>query len=248
MCISHTSRFSLFLSIFKVIECLCLIFHVFQFSCHNQSLHCVFLIFKVFFLLFLTIFHVIQCISHFTGFSVFLAIIHFPLCEFQLFLLCQFSRHIPGPTVCNFHFSRFSVILTIFQITQCLCLIFHIFQFSHQNPGPTVCIFHTSRFSLFLSYPKSYSVCFLFSSFFSVFFPQSSSYSVYFSYLKFFTDLPCSMSCCVCFSFHTFSVFLAILHVLLCEFLLFPVCHFFHHIPSPTVCVSHFTSFSLSLP
>jgi len=34
MYIFYFSRFSVFLALFQVIQCLCLIFHVFQFSCH----------------------------------------------------------------------------------------------------------------------------------------------------------------------------------------------------------------------
>ena len=30
-------KFSVFLAIFQVIQCLCLIFHIFQFSCHNSG-------------------------------------------------------------------------------------------------------------------------------------------------------------------------------------------------------------------
>ena len=36
---------------------------------------------------------------HFSRFSVFFAIFHFLPCEFLNFLICQFSRHITGPTV-----------------------------------------------------------------------------------------------------------------------------------------------------
>ena len=150
MCISHTSRFSLFLSIFKVIECLCLIFHVFQFSCHNQSLHCVFLIFKVFFLLFLTIFHVIQCISHFTGFSVFLAIFHVVLCEF-------------------FHFPRLSVFSPHSRSYIVKFSFFTFFSVSRTFPVHTVFVFHFPHFSIFSPYSMSYSVCFSFHTFFTVY-------------------------------------------------------------------------------
>ena len=49
--ISHFSHISMFLAIFYVLPCVCLIFHVFQFSPHNPDLQCIFLIF-----------HVIQCL------------------------------------------------------------------------------------------------------------------------------------------------------------------------------------------
>ena len=66
------------------------------------------------------------------------------LCEFLLFLICHFSRHITGPTVCNFHFSRFSGYIPCHTL---LCLIFHNFQFYRQNPGTTVCISHYFTYS-----------------------------------------------------------------------------------------------------
>ena len=43
----------------------------------------------------------------------------------------------------------------------------------------------------------------------------------------------------------TFSVFLAIFQVLKCVFLIFCDFHFSHHIPGPTVCISHFSRFSV---
>ena len=62
-------------------------------------------------------------------------------------------------------------------------------------------------------------------------FPCFSGFSSYFSSYN------------VHFSFFTFSVFLAIFHVLPCEFLMFLVCQFSHHIPGSTVCVSLFCTF-----
>jgi hypothetical protein len=64
---------------------------------------------------FLTIFHVLQwTFLNFSTFSVFLAIFHLLKCVFLIFHDFQFSRHIPGPTVCISHFSRFSVISSFF--------------------------------------------------------------------------------------------------------------------------------------
>ena len=58
---------------------------------------------------FLAIFHVLQWIFlNFQPFSVFLAIFQDLKCVFLIFRDFQFSRHIPGPTVC--------------------ILIFHVFQ------------------------------------------------------------------------------------------------------------------------
>jgi hypothetical protein len=66
---------------------------------------------------FLAIFHVSQWtfLNFPLFFSVFLAIIHVLKCLFLIFSDFQFSRHIPGPTVCISHFSRFSVISSFFK-------------------------------------------------------------------------------------------------------------------------------------
>ena len=76
----------------------------------------------------------------FVLFSVFLTIFHNLPCELLLFLVCQFSHHIPG--------------------LQCLCLIFHILQFSHHNSGPIECVSHFARFSVFLA--KFHVLCYEF--------------------------------------------------------------------------------------
>ena len=124
------STFFIFLAIFPVLECLCLIFHTIQISCHNPGST--------------------VCISHISRFSLFLAIFQVLPCVFLFlhvfqcfspyfmsypvsfsFPRCQFSHHIPGATVSNFHFLRFTVFLAIFQVIPFLCLIFHVFQFSY---------------------------------------------------------------------------------------------------------------------
>ncbi|SFW05293.1 Uncharacterised protein [Chlamydia abortus] len=46
-------------------------------------------------------------------------------------------------------------------------------------------------------------------------------------------------------NFPPFSVFLAIFHVLKCVFLFFRDFQFSCHIPGPTVCISHFSRFSV---
>ena len=119
--------FSVFLAIFQVLQCVCLFFHVFQFS-HHPTLG----------------------ISYFPGFLVVLAIFQVKQCSCTIFDVFQFSRHIPGSTVYNSPFSRFSVFLAIFLVIPCLCLIFHVFVFYRHITGPTVCISHFSCFSLFL--------------------------------------------------------------------------------------------------
>ena len=90
VCISNLSRFSVILTIFQVIQCLCLIFHVCQFSRHNpgptvfifhissfslfraifQVLKSVFLLFHAF-QCFLPYSRSYMCVSHFTRFLVF---------------------------------------------------------------------------------------------------------------------------------------------------------------------------------
>ena len=94
------------------------------------------------------------------------------------------------------------------------------------------------------------------------------SLTVCFSYSTVFCFLPYSMPYIVHFSLFTFFRFLSIFHVLQCAFLFFhvfhnfflPKCHvlqrafliltflsFSHHVPSTTVCISHFPRFSIFL-
>ena len=94
---SYSVHFSFFTyfdvsPIFYILPCLCLIFHVFEFSPHNPDLQCTFLIFLL-----------IQCFSPYSSYTMFVT--HFP----RFFSL--FFQHIPGPTVCISHFSCFSMIL-----------------------------------------------------------------------------------------------------------------------------------------
>ena len=106
-CVYHFTRFSVLIAIFQVIQCLCLIFHVFRFSRHNLGPTVCISNFSRF-SLFLAIFQVLQCvflILHvFPCFSPYSRSYH----DFLIFLVCQFSRHIQGPTVCVSHFPRFS--------------------------------------------------------------------------------------------------------------------------------------------
>ena len=158
-----------------------------------------------------------MCTSHFASFSVFLAIFQVLSCEFLIFLVGQFSRHIPGPTVCVFHFARFSVFLAIFQVLPCEFLIFPICQVSCQNPGfycvyfsfckffsvschirgPTVCVSLFARFSVFLT--KVHVLTYVFLIFLICqFSPHISGQIMFVSH------------------FPSFSVFLAICNVLPC--------------------------------
>ena len=106
---SYSVHFSFFtfssFNIFQVIECLCLIFHVFQFAHQNPGpTLCIF--YSSRFTLFLAVFQVLHCvflILH--DFQCFL-----PYFMSNLVVSCQFSHHSPGSRVCVSHFTRFSVL------------------------------------------------------------------------------------------------------------------------------------------
>ena len=90
---SHFPSFSVFLAIFLFIQCLCIIFYVFQFCPHNPGP---------------TVF-----ISDFPRFSVFLAIFQVLRCDFLslsffFFFIFQVYRYMPSSSVCssNFHLFR----------------------------------------------------------------------------------------------------------------------------------------------
>ena len=245
VCISYFRLFfSIFLAMFQIIQCLCLIFDVFQFSCHIPCTP--------------------VCISYFPCFSVFLpysrshsehssfstffsVFRYFQItqCAFLIFHVFQVSLHIPGPTMFIFHFPRFSVF--------------------RQFPSPTMCNSHFPRFSGFFATFHVLQCSFLILQDFSICSPYSRSYSVHFLFLMSF-----SFSChvpdhtvlflifhvfqfsrhilghTVCIShFPRFSVFLAMFHVIQCLCLIFNVFQSSRHILGPTVCISHFQSFSV---
>ena len=140
-------------------------------------------------------------------------------CKFLIFLICQFSRHIPGPTVCISHFPRFWLFLASFT-SYSLCFTFStFFSVSGHIPGPTLCISHFFSFSSFIAILQVLQSGFLV---FHVF--ECSS--------------PYSRSNSVCVSFFTFLSFLAI--YLQCAFQIFTLFSVSRHISRPTVCVSHF--------
>ena len=146
LCISHFSRFSVFLAIFWVIQFLCLIFHVCQFSRRNPGPKvCIFTISGL--SLFLAIFQVLQC--------VFLSL-HF----FQCFLPYFKSYHL------SFSFSSFFSFLAIYQVLQCEFPFFFVCQCSHHIPCPRMFVFHY-LVPFFSTYSRSYSVPFSFFTFFS---------------------------------------------------------------------------------
>jgi hypothetical protein len=115
VCIFHISGFSIFLTVFQFLKCVFLTLHVFQcFFPYFMSYHVSFSWFS--FVSFLILYQVLQS-------------------EFLLFQVGQFSRHIPGPTVCISHFSGFSVFLAIFHVLPCEFISFLICQFSCHIPG-----------------------------------------------------------------------------------------------------------------
>ena len=144
VCISHFPHFSGFLAIILVLQWVCLIFNVAQFSRHISGPP--------------------VCVSQFFTFFGCLAIFQVLTCPFLIFHLFQTSHHISTPTVCIFHFSSFSVFLTIFKVIECLCLIFQFFQFSRQVIQCTFLIFYV--FHCFSTCSRSYSELFSFSMFF----------------------------------------------------------------------------------
>ncbi|SFW06984.1 Uncharacterised protein [Chlamydia abortus] len=184
-------HFSVFLVIFHVLKCVFLIFRDFQFSRHIPGPSvCIshfsrFLVISSFFksssgcfsfsmiFSFLAIFHVLQwTFLNFPPFSVFLAIFHVLKCVFLIFRDFQFSRHIPGPSVCISHFSRFLVISSFFKsssgcfsfsmifsflayFTSYMFLNFPPFSVSIQSPTVDISKFSTFfSFLLHISRPK----------------------------------------------------------------------------------------------
>lgn len=128
-----------FLAILQILGCAFLLFQVFQCFSPYSSSYSVHFSFYTFF----------QCFSpHSSSYSVcfsfctffsFLTTFQVLPCEFLIFLVCQVSRYIPGPTVCVSHFPRF--------------------RFSCPIPGSIMCVIHFPHFSVFWPYSRSYSVC-----------------------------------------------------------------------------------------
>ena len=148
---------------------------------------------------------------NFPPFSVFLAIFHVLKSVFLIFRDFQFSRHIPGPSVCISHFSRFLVILLFFKSSSgCFSFsmifsflaIFHVLQWTFLNFPPFsvfLAIFHVLKnvflifcdfqFSRHIPGPKLYNYHFSSFSVISSFFKLSSgcfSFSMIFSFLAIF--------------------------------------------------------------
>ena len=208
---------------------MCLILHVFQFSCNTPG-------------------HTVG-ITQFSPFSVFLAIIHVLPCLFLIFYDFNLSCHTPVPRVCISHFPLFFSFLFIIQVLQCVCFIFHIFQcfspyftsysvfFSFSmiftsychTPGPRLCISHFPHFGVFLAILQIKLCLCLILHFFQCFLPYSRFYNVHFIFHVFECFSPYSRSNCVCFSFYSF----------------FSVSR---HIPGPSLFVSYFPCFLVFSP
>ena len=177
-------------------------------------------------------------------FSLFLATFQVLQCVFLIFHVFQFSRHIPGPTVCFSQFGSFSVFLIIFQDIHFSSQFFHVIQFSPHIPGHRVFVSHFPCFSVSSPYSRYYSVFFFHLS----------------RYIPFFTIFQVLL---LCFSFSMILHFHALLQVLQCAFLIYQVfpcfvphnrsnnvCisfsmffQFSHHDPGSRVCISHFSRF-----
>ena len=151
---------------------------------------------------------------NFPPFSVFLAIFHVLKCVFLIFRDFQFSRHIPGRTVCISHFSRFAVISSFFKLSRgCFSFsiilsflaIFHVLQRTFLNFPP---------FSVFLAIFHVLKCVFLIvrDFQFSRHIPGPSACTSHFS--RFLVISSFFKSSSGCFSFSMIFSFLAIFHVL----------------------------------
>ena len=109
--VSHFARFSVFLTIFHVLPCEFLIFHVF---------YC-FLPYSRYYIVFL-ILHFFGVSHHIKG----------PTMWVSHFRCVSVSCHIPCPIMWVSHFSRFSMILAIFQVLR--CWVSHFSRFSVFSP------------------------------------------------------------------------------------------------------------------
>ena len=167
--ISLISRFSLFLAIFQILQCVILILHGFQcFSLYFMSYHVSFsfssfviflAIFQVLQYAFL-IFHLFQCFSPYSmsysvcvSFTTSLVSCHTLGPTVYIFIFTFFSEFLTifQVLVCVFHFVHFAVFLATNQVLYCVFPIFQDFTVSRYIPGPTVNVSHFARFSVFLT-------------------------------------------------------------------------------------------------
>jgi len=133
------SSFDSSLAILQVLQRAFLFFHDFRFLAIFQVLECAFLILHFFFTVSCLFPGPTVCVSHvplFFFFS-FLAIFQVLECVCLIFLICQFSRHIPGPTVFMYHFRRFSVFSPLSRSYSAYFSFFTFFTVSRHIPGHT---------------------------------------------------------------------------------------------------------------
>ena len=185
-------------------------------------------------------------ISLFFSFSSFIALFQVLQCAFLIFHPFQFfspySRSYSLYLI--LHILQF---FGIFQVLQCSFLIFQVFQcFSPYFMSNNLCFSFSMIFS-FLAIVQVLQCAFPFSTFLSVsrHIPGQTVFVSHFPRFSVFS--PYSRSNSVFVSFFTFFSFLAIFHVLECEFLIFHVFQFSRHNPGSIVCISHFSRFSVFL-
>jgi hypothetical protein len=156
------------------------------------------------------------------------------------------SRRIPGQTVFASHCTFFSF-LAIILVLHCVFPILQVFQcFSIYSRSYSVCFSFSIIFS-FWPYSITYIVHFSFSMFWSVsrLIPGQTLFILIFHICHFSRHIPVPTLCVS--HFPCFSVFLAILQVLSCEFLFSFIFQFYHLIPGPAVYISQFSPFSVFL-
>ena len=142
------------LDIFQVLQCLCSIFHFFQwFLPYSRSYHISF---------------------SFSSFDIFLAIFQVLKWVCIPFHVFQFFQHILVPVVWISHsFFSFSSFIAIFHVLQCAFLIFHPFQFFSTYSRSYSVYLILKNLKFFFAHSRFYNVHFSFFKFFSVSRPTS---------------------------------------------------------------------------
>ena len=107
-------KFSLLLATFQVLECVFLIFHVFDFFLPYSRSNFVCVTFSTVFQFSCHIPGLTVNISLFSRFSVFLSIFQVIHCFSLIFYVFQFFHQKAGSTVCIYHIALFSMFLVIF--------------------------------------------------------------------------------------------------------------------------------------
>jgi len=222
VCIFHFPRFLVFLTIFQVKQCFCLIFHIFQIYHHIPGPTLCIFIFQVF----------QNYLPYFTSYSVYF-----------LFPYFQFYCHIPGPRVFESHFPRLSLFSLYSIFLQYDCLIFPVSSIFSPYTDPTVYISHFSHFSLLLVMFQVLPCEFLglVVGHFSRHIQGLQCLHLIFHVFQFSHHIPGQ----TVFVSH-FPLFFKVsqhIHILEFVFLIFLVFHFSCHIPGSTVCISHFSRF-----